>query len=444
MLKLILGVSALILFYTDWVILAGVLILIGVLNSMRMFRFNLGVINLVLVDNLRGFLVFLSVWVRALILIIRLYVKMNNDYHVTFLSLVVGIIICLILRFRTSNVLIFYILFERTLIPIFVLIMGWGYQPERVRASFFLLFYTITASLPLLLRILYFFTTFKTFDWFILNTFTITESLIFWITILAFLIKLPTYFGHLWLPKAHVEAPVAGSIILAGVLLKLGGYGFLRLSALLEEQLNVYSRVIISIAILGGVLSSLICVRQTDCKSLVAYSSVAHMGVVLMGLAINSHLAILGAIVIIFAHGLCSSGLFRLVGMLYERLGTRSIFLIRGMISCTPLLTLWWFVYAITNIAAPPTPNLAGEIILFISSIQWSFLAALGVGTLSFFAGAYNLYLFISTQHGNKIESLGSIEDASTREHLVLLFHFATLMLFLPVLLNLVYCLSLN
>lgn len=168
------------------------------------------------------------------------------------------------------------------------------------------------------------------------------------------------------------------------------------------------------------------------------------MGVVLIGLAINSYLSVLGAIIIIFAHGLCSSGLFRLVGIIYERLGTRSIFLIRGIISCTPLLTLWWFIYVITNIAAPPTPNLAGEIVLFISSIEWCPLAALGLGLLSFFAGAYNLYLFISTQHGNKIESLGSVADASVREHIVLSFHFITLIFFLPILINLIYCFSLN
>lgn len=444
MLKLVFGLSALIIFYTDWVLLAGLLILIATMNLPSILRFNFGIVNLLLLDNLRGLIIFLSVWVTSLILIMRLYVKLANDYEYVFLALVMAIIVCLTLSFRTSNVLIFYILFERTLMPIFVLIMGWGYQPERVTASFFLLFYTIAASLPLLLAILYFFNRFKRFDWLVLNTFVIDHSVIFWITILAFLVKLPTYFGHLWLPKAHVEAPVAGSIILAGVLLKLGGYGFLRVMPMLEFQLNMFSSFIISVAVMGGLYSSFICIRQTDCKSLVAYSSVAHMGVVLIGLAINSYLSVLGAIIIIFAHGLCSSGLFRLVGIIYERLGTRSIFLIRGIISCTPLLTLWWFIYVITNIAAPPTPNLAGEIVLFISSIEWCPLAALGLGLLSFFAGAYNLYLFISTQHGNKIESLGSVADASVREHIVLSFHFLTLIFFLPILMNLIYCFSLN
>lgn len=171
--------------------------LIATMNLPSILRFNFGIVNLLLLDNLRGLIIFLSVWVTSLILIMRLYVKLANDYEYVFLALVMAMIVCLTLSFRTSNVLIFYILFERTLMPIFVLIMGWGYQPERVTASFFLLFYTIAASLPLLLAILYFFNRFKRFDWLVLNTFVIDHPVIFWITILAFLVKLPTYFGHL-------------------------------------------------------------------------------------------------------------------------------------------------------------------------------------------------------------------------------------------------------
>lgn len=157
---------------------------------------------------------------------------------------------------------------------------------------------------------------------------------------MAFLVKLPVYLGHLWLPKAHVEAPVAGSIILAGVLLKLGGYGLIRIVPLIQESLKLFSPILVSIGLIGGVIASFICIRQTDCKSLVAYSSVAHIALVIVGLSINSFLGWAGAIIIMVAHGLCSSGLFALVGIVYERIGTRNLVLLRRIIVSAPLLTI--------------------------------------------------------------------------------------------------------
>lgn len=238
------------------------------------------------------------------------------------------------------DLLIFYIAFEATLIPIFLLVLGWGYQPERVSASFYLLFYTLAASLPLLLSILWVNNEESSLDYSFLLSVQSSRVFLFWAMVTAFLVKLPVYLGHLWLPKAHVEAPVGGSMILAGVLLKLGGYGFIRVSPFLEFSLLEFSSLLIRVSIVGGLLASFVCIRQTDCKSLVAYSSVAHMALVLLGVVINSYLRVAGALIIMISHGLCSSGLFRLVGILYERVGTRSLILIRGIISMAPLSTL--------------------------------------------------------------------------------------------------------
>lgn len=418
----------------SWIIFIVIVAFFLWLNSIR--RFDLGIVEMFQIDNLSFLLNSLTFWIISLILIIRFYVKSYKNFPQPFSILRFLILIFLVFSFSTSNVLIFYVMFEATLIPIFLLVMGWGYQPERISASYFLLFYTLTASLPLLLRILFIDSNFISLDFIILSFSKIRGTIVFWGLILAFLVKLPIYLGHLWLPKAHVEAPVAGSIILAGVLLKLGGYGLIRVTPLIQESIKIASNQLVPLGLTGGIFASLICLRQVDCKSLVAYSSVAHIALVIVGLTINTFYGMAGAVVIIIAHGICSSGLFALVGMIYERTSTRNLIMLRGIVTCAPLLSLWWFLFRIRNIAAPPTPSLAGEIYIFIRRLSWFGISTLFVGLISFLAGAYNLYLFVGTQHGNKIDSIRIFLDASLREHLTLIFHFIPFIFSLPLLIN--------
>nr|CDN85593.2 NADH dehydrogenase subunit 4 [Cherax destructor] len=378
------------------------------------------------VDYLSYILIVLSVWIVMLMVYSSSGVKKTSNFSSGFLLVNLGLLVVLVLTFSSVNYLMFYISFESSLIPMLVLILGWGYQPERIQAGVYMLFYTLFASLPLLVSLLSLYSLSGSLNMGLLASHISAPTVnILWYfcTVFAFMVKLPLFLFHLWLPKAHVEAPVSGSMILAGVLLKLGGYGLIRVLSMFSEVNKMFSWVWMSLGILGGVVISLMCLRQVDMKSLIAYSSVAHMGLVLGGLISMSSWGLNGALVVMVGHGLCSSGLFCLANMVYERLGSRSLMISKGLLSFMPSMGFWWFLLVVGNMAAPPTLNLMGEISLIISVVSWSKLVMLGVGALSFFSASYTLYMYSLSQHGLFASSFYSCCSGKVGEYFVLMLH---------------------
>nr|AIY62148.1 NADH dehydrogenase subunit 4 [Glyptotermes sp. C TB-2014] len=375
-------------------------------------------------------LILLSFWICVLMITASESVVRSVYYPGLFLCFVILLMVMLLCTFGSTSLFSFYLFFESSLIPTVFLILGWGYQPERLQAGIYLLFYTLLASLPLLVGIFYVYDTVNSVCLFLLIGLDTFNSLFYFCMVFAFLISMPMFLVHLWLPSAHVEAPVSGSMILAGVLLKLGGYGLLRVLPVLVNFFSV-GFIWVSISLVGGVLVSLVCMQQTDLSSLIAYSSVAHMGIVIGGIMTMNYWGVCGAFTLMVAHGLCSSGLFCLANISYERLGSRSLLISRGLLNLMPSLSFWWFMLSACNMAAPPSLNLLGEFSLLNSLVSWSWVSMFLLVFLSFFSAAYTLYLFSYSQHGLYYSGSYSCSIGYSREFLLLFLHWFPLNIFI-------------
>nr|YP_010586142.1 NADH dehydrogenase subunit 4 [Dolophilodes bellatulus]UZZ43891.1 NADH dehydrogenase subunit 4 [Dolophilodes bellatulus] len=373
-------------------------------------------------DVLSWGMVLLSIWICSLMIMASYKIYKNKFYYEVFILMNLLLLMMLLLTFLTMNLFMFYLFFESSLLPTLILIIGWGYQSERIQAGVYLIFYTLFASLPMLLGIFYIYK---------MNYFLIMYMIkdmnyfiLYFIMMVSFLVKMPMFFVHLWLPKAHVEAPVSGSMILAGVMLKLGGYGLFRvmkLMVLMSMKLNI---IWIIISMIGSLYLSLICLLQIDMKMLVAYSSVVHMAIALGGMLTLSNWGFSGGYVLMLGHGLCSSGLFCLVNLCYERLSSRSLMLNKGLMNFMPTLSLWWFLLVSSNMAAPPSMNLLGEISLMNGIVSWSRVLILFIMLISFFSAGYSLYLYTFSQHGSFINSLFIHSFINSREYILLMMHW--------------------
>nr|UBN06811.1 NADH dehydrogenase subunit 4 [Tor tambroides]UPA56168.1 NADH dehydrogenase subunit 4 [Tor tambra]UPA56175.1 NADH dehydrogenase subunit 4 [Tor tambra] len=353
----------------------------------------------------------------------------------SYISLLASLQTFLIMAFGATEIIMFYIMFEATLIPTLIIITRWGNQTERLNAGTYFLFYTLAGSLPLLVALLLLQQSTGTLSMLVLQYSQPLQlnswgHTIWWAgCLIAFLVKMPLYGVHLWLPKAHVEAPVAGSMVLAAVLLKLGGYGMMRMMVMLDPLSKELAYPFIILALWGIIMTGSICLRQTDLKSLIAYSSVSHMGLVAGGILIQTPWGFSGAIILMIAHGLVSSALFCLANTAYERTHSRTMILARGLQVIFPLTATWWFLANLANLALPPLPNLMGELMIITTLFSWSPWTILLTGLGTLITAGYSLYMFLMSQRGQVPNHITGLQPFHTREHLLMTLHLIPVIL---------------
>jgi NADH-quinone oxidoreductase subunit M len=362
----------------------------------------------------------------------------NNKIYFYIFNLIL-LEFLLIIIFFSLDILIFYIAFESVLIPMFFLTGIFGSRERKTWAIYLLIFYTICGSLLMLLGILYLYSLTNTFS---IETYIATLSLneniqnYLWIFFaLSFLSKIPIFPLHIWLPEAHVEAPTVGSVVLAGILLKLGVYGLIRFNLNLFPLSSLFfSPYLLVLCSLGVIFASLCAISQSDLKRIIAYSSIAHMNLVVIGIFCQNSLGLSGAIFQSISHGFVSSGLFFLIGFLYSRYHSRAVQYYSGLVQILPLFSLFFIFFSLSNIALPSTSAFIGELFIILGSFIYNeFLTYVIIASVVLCA-IYSLWLSNRILFGNLGIFLYSASDLNKIEFLIIfsLFFFIVLLGIFP------------
>nr|YP_010610462.1 NADH dehydrogenase subunit 4 [Opimothrips tubulatus]WAO28729.1 NADH dehydrogenase subunit 4 [Opimothrips tubulatus] len=429
MLTFILFLIHFIFLFNDWVLLVFGLCLCIFLVSMTNFNLDLMYINsMFLIDKFSIALVYLTLWIFVLSIISSVLI-IWSEKNMLFMINIFSLMNVILMVFMVKKISTFFFMFESSLIFTLFLILGWGSKIERIKSGYYMFFYTLIGSLPLMvgiwkLKLLNFCMTFNMIEMFNVNGFFI----LFFFS--GLMMKMPLFLFHSWLPKAHVEAPICGSMILAGILLKFGFYGVYRFNNIMKEDSLIYL-LFFSISLLGGILSGLICFCQTDLKSLIAYSSVSHMSIIICSMFNFFNFGVFGSFMMSISHGFCSSCLFSLVNFNYERLNSRMVILNKGLLSMFPSLSFWWFMFCSFNMSCPPSLNLISEIFMFSSMYIFSKSSLIFIWVMPFISAVYSLYLFSFCQHGKFFLNLNFKLNFFLREYLICLLHSLPLALFI-------------
>ena len=361
-------------------------------------------INLILgVDGISLFFIILTTLIFPLCLLASW--SFDKGEVKTYLISFLGMEFILLLVFTNLDLLFFYIFFEAVLIPMFLVIGIYGSRERKIRAAYMFFLYTLLGSLFMLIGIVYIYlfsgsTNYETLS--VIKFSSYDQKWLWFAFFASFAAKVPMLPVHIWLPEAHVEAPTAGSVILAGILLKLGSYGFLRFSLGLFPLASIYfTPFIFSLSLLGVVYTSLTAIRQTDLKRLIAYTSVAHMNLVMIGLFTGTVIGVEAAILQSLSHGFVSSALFLIIGVLYDRWHSRVVKYYGGLTHTMPIFITIFLFFTMANLGLPGTSSFIGEFLLLVSAFEANSTACFFAATSMILGGGYSLWLFNRIAYGN-------------------------------------------